>query len=71
MSTRNVVHVEIPASDVNSSAKFYRDLFDWKIVPMPEIDYTMWEAGDGSGGGFPRWYNEKCVKRRESWYPCR
>lgn len=54
MSKRNIVHVEIPASDVNASAKFYQDLFGWKIVPMPEIDYTMWEAGDGSGGGFPQ-----------------
>lgn len=54
MSKRNVVHVEIPASDINASSEFYQALFSWKIVPMPEIGYTMWEAGDGSGGGFPQ-----------------
>jgi hypothetical protein len=53
MSKRNVVHVEIPAADVNSAAKFYQDLFGWKIQPIPEMNYTMWEAADGSGGGFP------------------
>jgi uncharacterized protein len=53
MSKRNVVHVEIPAANVDAAAKFYQDLFGWKIVPMPEMNYTMWEAGDGSGGGFP------------------
>ncbi len=53
MSKRNIVHVEIPAANVESAAKFYQSLFGWKIVPFPEMDYTMWEAGDGSGGGFP------------------
>jgi uncharacterized protein len=53
MSKRNVVHVEIPAANVESAAKFYQNLFGWKITPMPEMNYTMWEAGDGSGGGFP------------------
>jgi predicted enzyme related to lactoylglutathione lyase len=53
MSKRNVVHVEIPAADPNSTAEFYRELFGWKIVPVPEMNYVMWEAADGSGGGFP------------------
>ncbi|HRQ24095.1 MAG TPA: VOC family protein [Anaerolineales bacterium] len=53
MSKRNVVHVEIPAANVESAAKFYQTLFGWKIVSVPEMNYTMWEAGDGSGGGFP------------------
>jgi predicted enzyme related to lactoylglutathione lyase len=53
MSKRNVVHVEIPAVNVEGAGKFYQDLFGWKIQPMPEMNYTMWEAGDGSGGGFP------------------
>lgn len=52
MSKRNVVHVEIPAATVESAAKFYADLFGWKLVSVPEMNYTMWEAGDGSGGGF-------------------
>lgn len=52
MSKRNVVHVEIPAADVPAGAKFYEDLFGWKIHHAPEFDYTMWEDGSGSGGGF-------------------
>lgn len=53
MSKRNVVHVEIPALHVESAGKFYESLFGWKIQSMPEMNYTGWEAGDGSGGGFP------------------
>lgn len=53
MSKRNVVHVEIPATNVEGAGKFYEALFGWKISHMPEMNYSMWEAGDGSGGGFP------------------
>ncbi len=55
MSKRNIVHVEIPAANTEAAGKFYQDLFGWKIQPMPEMNYTMWEAGDGvSYGGFPQ-----------------
>jgi predicted enzyme related to lactoylglutathione lyase len=53
MSKRNIVHVEIPALNVEAAGQFYVDLFGWKISPMPEMNYTMWEAADGTGGGFP------------------
>lgn len=53
MSKRNVVHVEIPSANVESAGKFYESLFGWKLQHMPEMNYTMWEAGDGTGGGFP------------------
>ena len=53
MSKRNVVHVEIPAQNVEAAGKFYQELFGWKIQHMPEMNYTMWEDGSGSGGGFP------------------
>jgi predicted enzyme related to lactoylglutathione lyase len=53
MSKRNVVHVEIPAKNNEAAGKFYQDLLGWKIQSMPEMNYTMWEAEDGSGGGFP------------------
>ena len=53
MSKRNIVHVEIPAANVEAAGKFYQELFGWKIQPMPEMKYTMWEDGSGSGGGFP------------------
>lgn len=54
MSKRNIVHVEIPAVDVSAAGEFYQKLFDWKLTPMPEMNYTMWEMGDGSVGGFPQ-----------------
>lgn len=54
MSKRNIVHVEIPAANVEASGSFYQQLFGWKLTPMPEMKYTMWEAGDGDEyGGFP------------------
>jgi len=54
MSKRNIVHVEIPAVNVKDAGKFYQELFGWKIEHMPEMNYTMWEDGSGSGGGFPQ-----------------
>ncbi len=55
MSKRNIVHVEIPAANVEAAGKFYHDLFGWKIMPMPDMNYTMWEAGNGDEyGGFPQ-----------------
>ncbi|MFZ5885286.1 MAG: VOC family protein [Chloroflexota bacterium] len=54
MSKRNVVHVEIPAADVEAAGRFYQALFGWKIQHVPEMNYTMWEDGSGSGGGFPQ-----------------
>ena len=53
MSKRNVVHVEIPAANVAGATKFYGELFGWKMTPVPDLNYTLWEAADGSGGGFP------------------
>ena len=55
MSKRNIVHVEIPAVNVEGAGKFYESLFGWKLQHMPEMNYTMWEAGDGDEyGGFPQ-----------------
>jgi len=54
MSKRNIVHVEIPAVNVEGAGKFYESLFGWKLQHMPEMNYTMWEDGSGSGGGFPQ-----------------
>ncbi len=52
MSKRNIVHVEFSSRNFDESGKFYEGLFGWKITPMPEMNYALWEAGDGSGGGF-------------------
>jgi predicted enzyme related to lactoylglutathione lyase len=47
-----IVHVEIPSKDVGKNSKFYADAFGWKITAFEELDYSMFEAGDGPGGGF-------------------
>ena len=52
MSKRNVVHVELPAQEVQAASKFYENLFGWKMEHAAEFDYTMWEDGSGYGGGF-------------------
>jgi hypothetical protein len=52
MSKRNVVHIEIPAANIQAAGAFYQELFDWKMQHVPEFDYTMWEDGSGFGGGF-------------------
>jgi len=53
MTKRNIVHVEIPAADVEKTVEFYKSLFGWEIQSFPEMNYTMWDAGEGSAGGFP------------------
>lgn len=52
MSKRNVVHIEIPASDTKSASKFYEDVFGWKMIHNEEFNYTMWADGADTGGGF-------------------
>jgi len=52
MAKRNVVHIEIPAANVEAAGNFYQDLFGWKMEHVPEFDYTMWSDGGGYGGGF-------------------
>ncbi|HEY2981028.1 MAG TPA: VOC family protein [Anaerolineales bacterium] len=52
MTKRNIVHIEIPAVDQAKAGKFYHDLFGWEVQHVPEMNYTMWDAGDGSAGGF-------------------
>lgn len=55
MSKRNIVHVEIPAANVEAAGKFYSDLFGWKLHHDANMNYTMWQAGDGDEyGGFPQ-----------------
>ncbi|MEP7736084.1 VOC family protein [Nocardioides sp. 31GB23] len=40
-----VMHFEIPFDDGNRASGFYRDVFGWQLVPMPEMDYTMVMTG--------------------------
>jgi predicted enzyme related to lactoylglutathione lyase len=55
MSKRNIVHVEIPAANVEAAGTFYQQLFGWKIQHDASMNYTMFEAGNGDEyGGFPQ-----------------
>jgi predicted enzyme related to lactoylglutathione lyase len=52
MTKRNVVHVEFSSRNFDESSKFYTELFGWKMTPVPESNYMLWNAADGTGGGF-------------------
>ena len=52
MSAR-VVHFEIPFDDADRAQGFYRDVFDWQIQPMPEMNYTIVSTGPVSDEGMP------------------
>ncbi len=47
-----ISHIEIPASDVKAAADFYQSVFDWDIEIDEEMDYSMFSAEGGTGGGF-------------------
>jgi len=61
-----VVHFEIPFDDKVRASKFYSDNFGWKLMDIPEMEYTMvyaaqtdenhmvTEKGAINGGLFPR-----------------
>lgn len=48
-----IVHIEIPVSNAETGSGFYAELFGWQTHPMPEMNYTTFETGDGPRGGFP------------------
>ena len=61
-----VVHFEIPFDNKNRASKFYSNIFGWKLMDVPEMEYTMVyaaetdennmvaEKGVINGGMFPR-----------------
>ena len=52
MPGHSIVHVELPANDLEAAGTFYADLFGWKIQPQPEFNYMTFDAEPGPGGGF-------------------
>jgi uncharacterized protein len=52
MSKHNIVHIEISTTDAQQSARFYQQLFGWKMTPVPGMNYTTWNPEVGPGGGF-------------------
>jgi predicted enzyme related to lactoylglutathione lyase len=53
MSKNSVVHFEIYADDPDALAKFYTSLFDWKVEPVPGMDYRMVQTTDTATDGHP------------------
>ena len=53
MSDHKRVHIEFAAKDPKRSAAFYQEVFGWEIQEVPEMNYIMFDQGDGLGGGFP------------------
>jgi len=51
--TGRVVHFEVPFDDAERAASFYRDVFGWNIMPMPELDYTIVSTGPTNEQGMP------------------
>ncbi len=45
------VHVELLTNDVARAKEFYSGLLDWKLEDVPNMDYTMINVGEGTGGG--------------------
>ena len=45
------VHVELHTQDPEKAKKFYKELFDWKLEDVPEMNYTIIQVGEGTGGG--------------------
>ena len=52
MSQHPIVHIEFSAKDREAAGQFYSEAFGWKIQQFPELNYTIFEAEDGPGGGF-------------------
>lgn len=52
MAQRNIVHIEFSTRDPKESAKFYGELFGWKMETDDKLEYTQWDPGTPPGGGF-------------------
>ena len=49
--TGRVVHFEIPFDDGDRARSFYKELFDWQVMEMPEMGYTIVMSGPSSDSG--------------------
>lgn len=48
--TRTITHIEIPAENREELARFYVEMFGWKVTHLPNMNYSMIETGNTSGG---------------------
>ena len=53
MAANNTLcHFEIPSTDFARSKDFYEALFGWRVQILTEMNYAIFDAEDGIGGGF-------------------
>ncbi len=48
-----IVHFEIPADDIERAKKFYKNVFGWEIVSIPDMGYNILRTGPTSDDGMP------------------
>ncbi len=53
MAAARVVHFEVPFDDANRARAFYRDVFEWSIEPIPDMDYNSVSTGPAGEDGRP------------------
>ena len=44
-------HVEIPTAAIENAKRFYGSCFGWKFTDIPQLSYTLYDAGEGEVGG--------------------
>lgn len=49
----SVGHFELPADDVKRATAFYEKTFEWNVMPMPEMEYTMLGTAPSDKDGRP------------------
>ena len=54
--SKRVVHFEIHADDPAAAARWYGELFGWRVTELPALQYWTVDTGDGAGvnGGIVR-----------------
>lgn len=52
MANHPIVHIEIPADNMQAATDFYAAVFDWNIQTDETYHYAMFSAEGGPGGGF-------------------
>ena len=46
-----VVHFELPYDDADRARSFYRDVFGWQLVELPDMGYTLVTTGPSGEQG--------------------
>jgi len=46
-----VVHFEVPFDDGDRARGFYKEIFGWQLMEMPEMSYTMVTSGPSGDAG--------------------